>query len=171
MPAPSVTPTSVRARLAAGPARHWRALPPTPVDEPALLAALLRERLDHAQAGQHFLEHRRDRAAKLLRLVPFRVQPSAEHANQHDEHRQYGECHEGEGAVQPRRDHDHPDEGHARREERRNAVGRDPLDGGRIVLDAVDRVGGAARVVIGERQALHVPEQAARNSSASLSPV
>ena len=61
--------------------------------------------------------------------------------------------------IETRRHIDHRQQRYRRREERNDAVYRQPLDSWRIILDTVNRIGGATRVVKRKGQALHMPEQ------------
>ena len=54
---------------------------------------------------------------------------------------------------------EHRDDGGRRHDEGDDSVDDDVLNGGRVVLNAIQGVTCSARVVVGERQALNLPKQ------------
>ena len=129
------------------------------VHEPTGLPRLLAERLDHAQRPERLLHDGERRALELLHLARLAPHARAIGAREEEERRRDGERHQRERAVQPGGDDPHRDQGDGRRHERNRPVDQDVLERGGVVLDAVDGVGGAARVMIGERQPLHLLDE------------
>ncbi len=118
------------------------------VHEAARLPGLLAERLDHAQRPERLLDDRERRALELLHLARLAPHARAIGARKEEERRRDRERHQRERAVQPGGHDPHRYQGDRRRHERNRPVDQDVLERGGIVLDAVDGVGGAARVMI-----------------------
>ena len=143
--------------------RHFEFAADAPVglvEEPLVLAVLAPEGLDHADGGEHFLHDAHRRAVELLDLLPVLAQPRPERPRQQEQDRADRQGHHRQPQVDARGDDNHRHQGHARAEERNEAVDDDALDGRGVVLDAVRRVRRAGHVVVGEREPLDVPEQA-----------
>lgn len=131
-----------------------------PRDVAAVLVVLLAERLHDAERAQRLGHDGHGGALALAHLGPLAAEAPAEHGEDAEEHRRRGDGHQRQDEVDgPRDEQDH-------HELRRGAdhgdepVDEHVLDGGAVVLDAVDGLGAAARVVVGERQPLQVPEDA-----------
>jgi hypothetical protein len=132
---------------------------PRGLDEALVLALLLAERLNHAQPGEHLLDHRQRRAVQLLGGPPPGADPSAIGEREPEQQRRDRERDQHELPVDPRADVDHARHGERRRQERSHPRRRDPLDGHGVVLDPVGRVRRAAGVVIRQRKALAVTKE------------
>ena len=91
-----------------------------------------------------------------MRAEPLAVDP-------HRDEQDGGDCErdEGELPIDSRSDVDHPGDRHGRGEKRNQAGDRDVLDGLSVVLDPVRGVRRSPRIVIREREALRMREQAA----------
>ena len=127
--------------------------------EPVVFAVLLTEGLYHSQRSQHLLDDRQRRCLQLLYLPPLPPELLAEHLSQKKQHGRDQQCDCGQLPVHERRNVDHSNQGERGGYERRKSIDHDPLDCRRIVLDPIDRVGGAFFVVVDDGDALRVIEQ------------
>ena len=123
-------------------------------DEAVGLARLLPERLHHTQRPQRLVDDRERPGLKFLHVPRLLAQAPAVDAGKDEEGRADAQSDEGQRPVEPGCDDDHGRECHRRRDERDHAVNQNVLDRRGVVLDPVERVGGAARIVIEQRQAL-----------------
>ncbi|PYP59745.1 MAG: hypothetical protein DMD40_02100 [Gemmatimonadetes bacterium] len=123
--------------------------------EPLGLARFLPESLHHTQRPKRFVRHGQRRRLQLLHVTRLAPHAPAVDTRQDQQHRAHAERDQREGPVQARRGDDHRAQRDRRRHERNGAVDQDVLDRRCVVLDAVQRIGGATRIVILQRKPLH----------------
>ena len=128
-------------------------------DEPVGLPRFLSEGLHHAQRAERLVDHRQRRGFELLHAPGLDAHARAVEARQNEQDRADAQRDERQLPVEPGGDDDHRHEGGRRADERYDSVHHQVLDCRGVLLDAVQRVGGPARVVIGHRQPLHLVDE------------
>ena len=129
-----------------------------------LLMVFTPQGLDHTQRRQDLVD---DPQGGNFQFLYTGILPAhATVIDLRDSHQEGENRHGDEGKlpIETRRHIEHRQEGYHQREERNDAVYRQPLDSWRIILDTVNRIGGPTRVVESKGQALHMPNKRARKS-------
>ena len=130
------------------------------VHEPLRLPCLLPEGLDDAERAECLLNDGERRALELLYLAGLFAHTRPVRARQEGERRANAEGHERQVAVEPGGHRDHRAERDRGRQGWHGAVDQKGLDRLGVLLNAIDGVGGAARVVVGQGQPLDLVDEA-----------
>ena len=129
------------------------------LDKSPLLAILLPKRLHDPGRAQYFVHHRQRGAFDFFHFLGLPAQPPAINSRNDKNHRGNPQRHQGQSPVDPGDGTNHRGERQRRREERNNAIHRNIIDGGGVVLNAVGRIRRAFRVMVRKREPLHMPKQ------------
>ena len=127
--------------------------------ELGLLAALARERLDHADAGQVFLQDRVQGRQPLLDPGEHRPAQAAEQAEDDDRHRQDPQRDQRQPGIRSEQQDERPRKEHDRADELDQALTYEEADLLDVVGGADHQLPGLVAIVVGERQTLNFGEQ------------